>query len=774
MGSHAPHHGHHHPQHHPDADPAQAVDGLVRAIRDLTSDPNYKLVADVFSEFLFVKEQNNQLSTSHQVLLEEYRKFRNELEDQKEILVKERREMELVVQEKVQEIFQLTATRTRLETDLEETHRALNEEIEAATAAAEAAAKKYADLRDQTTLEYADLKARKEQEYADLVDLKKLELSELKALTTKQYQDLEAAKLAVEEEKKTNEAAAAAAAVLAAGTIAALTAAKVELEKTLEQIKADNEATIQALTEKVEGLEAAKKALEEELEAAKQKIATLETTMEERNKEIASLQESLRAAEEQIASLQQTLDEKNNEIDELHGKLTTETARAETAESHNHDLQNRLEDTEHNLEVTSNKLADLEQYRIELQHDNEDTYVAVLDKIWTTIVTLVETSFRHDIDDAILSDASCWTNLRTSPYLKMATQLQIPLPQSNTPAAKGMRISAVLAILSRALHRHVFRPNYLLEDDDEPLVKFLRALEDDDPAREAHFRATMLSMMPERQLEQAARRVKTVVREVSWLVQHLLTALQFEAFCTGLESACRLACEQWMRIQVANMKIEPYFGPPYDDYDWQVLDLPEFAEAIENDKAAVDTDEEAVPTSIDERLESALAEASRVPIPASIRTVSAAGTLPGDKLLLNGNGNHSGEGDNRSLHSVREQDEEEETFEGEVDPDEILLVVWPSMCCVENGELMSITQGLVISKEQARPALDESRPPRPKLIARPGSRRARTMSMPAGQSRSGSPQRAMTGKVTNHFMMMARELDSVAAEDVASQAASAS
>ncbi|KAK4655505.1 hypothetical protein QC762_302960 [Podospora pseudocomata] len=764
MGSHAPpHHNHHnhHPQ-HPDADPAQAVDGLVRAIRDLTSDPNYKLVADVFSEFLFVKEQNNQLSTSHQVLLEEYRKFRNELEDQKEILVKERREMELVVQEKVQEIFQLTATRTRLETDLEATHRALEEEIEAATQAAEAAAKKYADLRDQTTLEYADLKARKEQEYADLVDLKKLELSELKALTTKQYQDLEAAKLAVEEEKKTNEAAAAAAAVLAAGTIAALTAAKAELEKTLEQIKADNDATIQALKEKAEGLEAAEKALEEELEAAKQKIATLETALEERNKEISGLQESLRAAEEQITSLQQTLEEKNNEIDELHGKLTTETTRAEKAESENHDLHNRLEDTEHNLEVTSNKLADLEQYRIELQHDNEDTYVAVLDKIWTTIVTLVETSFRHDIDDAILSDASCWTNLRSSPYLKMATQLQIPLPQSNTAAAKGMRISAVLAILSRALHRHIFRPNYLLEDDDEPLLKFLRALEDDDPAREAHFRATMLAMMPERQLEQAARRVKTVVREVSWVVQHLLTALQFEAFCTGLEAACRLACEQWMRIQVANMKIEPYFGPPYDDYDWQVLDLPEFAEAIENDKA-VETDEEVPPTSIDERLESALAEASKVPIPASIRTVSAAGTLPGDKLLVN-------DTDNGSLHSAHEHEDE---FEGEVDPDEILLVVWPSMCCVENGELMSITQGLVISKEQARPALDESRPPRPKLIARPGSRRARTMSMPAGQSRSGSPQRAMTGKVTNHFMMMARELDSAAAEEVASQAASA-
>lgn len=355
--------------------------------------------------------------------------------------------------------------------------------------------------------------------------------------------------------------------------------------------------------------------------------------------------------------------------------------------------------------------------------------VTVLDKIWTTIVTLVEGTFRPDIDEQILSDPSCWTNLRNSPYLKHATQLQIPLPQSNTPAAKGMRISAVLAVLSRAMHKHLFRPVYLLDDDDENLVKFLRALEDEDPTREAHMRATLVAMMPERQVEQGARRVKMVVREVSWLVQHLLGALQFEAFCSGLEAACRLACEQWMRIQLAQMKIEPYFGPPYDDFDWQVLELPEFAEAAERDAGVPHTTDDTDDAVVDDRLETV--EATEAPSSESAKGAADAADNAG------GGGGSSSSGvlrDDATSHNP-----DDEMMDGEIDPDEILLVVWPSMCAVENGELMSITQGLVISKEQARPALEEQRS-RSRLIPRPGSRRARTMSMP-GQSRGGSPQR---------------------------------
>ncbi|KAJ4289333.1 hypothetical protein N0V88_007084 [Collariella sp. IMI 366227] len=805
---------------HIDADPTHAVDGLVRAIRDLTSDPNYKMVADVFSEFLYVKEQNNKLSSSHQVVLEEYRKFRNELEAQKDGIEQEKRGLEMVVQEKVQEIIQLSAARTRLESDLEDTQKSLDEEKRGAAEAAETAAreyveltekttkeytdleektakeyadleektakeyadleektarqyaelgdktsKEYSDLEEKTAKEYADLEAKTAQEYADLQAKTAQEYAELEEKTAKEYADLEAAKAVVEEEKRLGEEAAAAAAAQAADEIAALTEAKTGLEEVkanneaeieslknnvadletakaeLGQIKSDNEAEIATLKDRIAVLEAEKAKLEEELEAARQDITSLNETIVQKNNEIESLQESLRAAEEQIVSLQQTVEDKNGEIEDLHGKLKAEGERADGAEAHGRNLQTRLDETTQTLRVTTGKLTNLEQYRIVLHSDNDDTYVTVLDKIWTTIVTLVESTFRPDIDEQILSDPSCWTNLRSSPYLKHATQLQIPLPQSNTSAAKGMRISAVLAVLSRAMHKHIFRPVYLLDDDDENLVKFLRALEDEDPTREAHMRATLLAMMPERQQEQAQGRVKMVVREVSWLVQHLLSALQFEAFCGGLEGACRLACEQWMRIQLASMKIEPYFGPPYDDFDWQVLELPEFAEAAEREAGMPHTTAAGDEAVVDDRLETV--EAGSPP----------AGSVAGAANKADSTGGSSG-----GFHDAASHGHEEEMLDGEIDPDEILLVVWPSMCAVESGELMSITQGLVISKEQARPALEEQRS-RSRLIPRPGSRRARTMSMP-GQSRGSSPSR---GKPA-HFLSHAQTASEVAVD----------
>ncbi|KAK4149907.1 hypothetical protein C8A00DRAFT_37492 [Chaetomidium leptoderma] len=811
---------------HIDADPTQAVDGLVRAIRDLTSDPNYKMVADVFSEFLYVKEQNNKLSSSHQVVLEEYRKFRNELEDQKGELNNEKKDLELLVQEKVQEIVQLSAARTRLEGDLEDTHHSLEEAIRNAAEAAAAAAeeyrglqdhtakeyadlqdttskayadlqdttskayadlqdhtsKEYADLQDTTSKAYADLQEATAKEYADLQDTTSKAYADLQEATAKEYADLEAAKAAVEEEKRNGEEAAAAAAAQAADEIAVLTEAKTGLEEVkanneaeieglkgnvadletakadLEQVKADNEAEIASLKERIATLEGEKKNLEEELEAARQEIASLNETIVQKKIDIESLQESLRAAEEQIGSLQQTVEDKNAEIEDLHGKLTAEGERADKAESHGRDLQSQLDDTSQNLHLTTGKLTDLEQYRIVMHSENDDTYVTVLDKIWTTIVTLVEGTFRPDIDEQTLTDPSCWTNLRNSPYLKHATQLQIPLPQSNTSAAKGMRISAVLAVLSRAMHKHLFRPVYLLDDDDENLVKFLRALEDEDPTREAHLRATLMSMMPDRQVEQGGRRVKMVVREVSWLVQHLLTALQFEAFCSGLETACKLACAQWMRIQLAHMKIEPYFGPPYDDFDWQVLELPEFAEAAERDANnggllphTRDDSEDAMGGGGggDDRLETIEASATGAP---SSDTAGGAADAAHNSSSRGGGGGGGGS----SFHDGGSHHPDDDMMDGEIDPDEILLVVWPSMCAVENGELMSITQGLVISKEQARPALEEQRS-RSRLIPRPGSRRARTLSMP-GQSRGSSPTRGNNTHRPAHFLAQSQTM----------------
>ncbi len=333
------------------------------------------------------------------------------------------------------------------------------------------------------------------------------------------------------------------------------------------------------------------------------------------------------------------------------------------------------------------------------------------------MLSLVESAFRQDLDEAVLTDSSCWSNLRTSEYLRHARQ--IPIPQTNTPAAKGMRIAAVLAVLSRALHKYIFRPVYLVEHDDG-IVQLLREVEESDPSGEVHFRSTLLRLLPERQRASGVKRVAAVVREVSWLVQHLLSSLQFDAFRSRLEAACRMACTEWMRIQLAKMKIEPYFGPPYDDYDWQVLELPEFQ------APPPDTQEGGAPTVDGEP--------------------AADGSSQGAEERAGSGGGGADDETETETETAGDDDAVSVTSHDSaatLEPNEILLVVWPSMCAIEEGELASITQGLVITKEQARSAMEEVRS---RGGRKANAKRARSMSMARVSTREGegegSPTRA--------------------------------
>jgi predicted nucleic acid-binding Zn-ribbon protein len=809
-------------------DSVPVVDSVVRAIHNLTTDANYKLVSDVFSEAMFLKDQNRSLKTAKRELLEEYRSFRNELEEERKKLKDESDLIRNKIEEKERRILELDGTNTQLTEAKDLLEAQLREKDEALVAVTTA---KTGLEQDKTTLEalIGDKDARLIQliesnsilgkEKAALESEVKEKTKELAALTNERdaiatsLSD-EAKKLeAVTEEKVGLES-----------ELAALVAAAVEKDAELDRLRGEKAALIQdkdtleskvleqeqdindlsGLKTKIESdlaeVKSSKSAVESELAGATAKIeeqnrdievktediAVLRTDIDERTKELTSMKVELdkvtTAAEEhkaqrdsltkELTDMTTNVADKNAHIEALSSKIDGLTQEVEMAHSSAQSLQGQLEVTtktaeeravaiqtleteltamtstandaktrveflETELSIVSSKaaqlhadlatvsddlrlknirLAELDSYRVSLRSESEDTYVQILDTIWTSIAGLVETQFRQDLDPSVLSDNSCWVNLRQSEYLKDARH--IPLPQSNSPAAKQMRVAAVLAVLSRSLHRYIFRPVYLADDSsgDDCIVGLLRAIARDSPTREEHARATLLAMLPDKQKAAAAKRVSAVVREVSWSVQHLLSALQYEDFCTGLETACKLACVQWLRIQMARMKIEPYFGPPYDNWDWQVLPLPAFGASGHGVHLHGDGEEHEGGAIVDDTDD----------------VVVEIGRPVGDVALVpEKDGRVTGQEDQRSLTSSPRSamDQEADT---QVGPDEIMLVVWPSMCAIENEELESITQGLVISKEQVRTALDEVRG-----RGRQRPTRARTLSMP-GRGVSGS------------------------------------
>lgn len=304
-----------------------------------------------------------------------------------------------------------------------------------------------------------------------------------------------------------------------------------------------------------------------------------------------------------------------------------------------------------------------------------------------------------------------------------------------------MRIAAVLAALSRSLARHVFRPSWAVDggaDADTALGNLLRGLEAASPEHERHLRGALLaaaaSVNPARggkdkgveDLTKGAaaahgrRRAAAVVREVTFLVQHLLSALQYGAFREGLEACVALACDRWAEVQGAAMKIEPYFGPPYDDFDWQVLMLPEkfgggslggggggSGSTLGLDAGSGTIGGTPRGGAAPAAAQDGVAPSSSSPAPSGPRDDDDASTIA------------------ESVRSV-------------VDPADIMMVLWPTMCAVEGGELVSITQGLVMAKDQAATAFEEEGRRRPWT----NGKRARSMS----QSRNGGTGNPHSGK----------------------------
>ncbi|EPE04498.1 mei5 protein [Ophiostoma piceae UAMH 11346] len=544
----------------PGQDPTQVVDGLVGAIKTIAADPNYNLLANIFSEVLHLRAKNAELVSTNRNVFEQYWDFRRDLEEAQARLEAAKLAVETELAGKVQELTDMTEARDKLDSELTDTKN---------------------ELSETTTT--------KDQLEADL------------ASANAQLEELRASKAGLEE----------------------------DLSRVSEQLEEQRNIS----------------------EAAAKEITELQTTL-------SQCVTDLEKTRDDLESTGMQLQEVTKERDELKETLFL---------------------AESDLTVKSSRLNELDSYRVELLEQPEDMYVKILDTIWTRLFQLVEEHFRQDLDDKVLNDASCWTNLRSTEALKGPTQ--IPLPQSNSPVAKAMRIASVLSVLSRTLHKYIFRPFYLMKDDTE-LTKLLHGVEFENPSKEVNIRSTLLATLPDIQRLSAKTRVQHVVREVSWVVQHLLGALPYDSFCSALTEACIVACTEWQKIQMAKMKIEPYFGPPYDEFDWQALPLPEF-----------------------EGLNVAPRRRSGVSGASSTRA--------------------------NSLASAKDSD---------MDPGDILLVVWPSMAVVENGDQQPITQGLVVTKEQATLAFKEVHASR--NGTRNNGKRSRAMSIPsmAKPNITGSPR----------------------------------
>ncbi|RBR09294.1 hypothetical protein FVER53590_09793 [Fusarium verticillioides] len=313
---------------------------------------------------------------------------------------------------------------------------------------------------------------------------------------------------------------------------------KVDFEKQLSSQRAQNEAILkekQAVDEGVKKRQAELTTLQEKLElqssSAKQlmkEIKKKESTINVLEATNASQKETLLKAEKELAtcrseqeSMQERVDGLTTNLGEARGRLTTF----------------------HSFVV---KLDNLEARRAEVGD--------ALDSILKNALSFVESSIGITLDDICLADVSVWARLRNHTSI----QRTIPLPASNSPAAKQMRVAAGLRIYSMALADHVFKSTYLIRNSGFEDV--LRDLETEDPVHEAFTRAVLLKIQPARQARNREARAKMVADQVSDAIADLVPSSQKETLKARLYQISLEACKAWLVIQQLLEPVRPVFS----------------------------------------------------------------------------------------------------------------------------------------------------------------------------------------------------------------------
>ncbi|KAE8139544.1 hypothetical protein BDV38DRAFT_280897 [Aspergillus pseudotamarii] len=281
----------------------------------------------------------------------------------------------------------------------------------------------------------------------------------------------------------------------------------------------------------------------------------------------------LAQAQKNIKDLQKSIQEKETTIKQmkvveadLEGKLASTKKRFS-------DLEEKATATNGLLETTRASLKKLEGYAVGYSTVTEDSAIESFCKLWSYATTEIFGMLKNDLPANTLGITSAWEKLRQR---ELARTYQIPLPCSNTLAAKQMRLALILAILAREINKHIFLPAYIAPVDNENNL-FRKALNNEaalNSEKESFCRSILLSLDPPTQESICLEGIQTVVKNVSEYFYELLSEEQRPAFHNTLSKVVQNAAAVWKPIQRSKRRYELDFDPPTADDECEVFMFP--------------------------------------------------------------------------------------------------------------------------------------------------------------------------------------------------------
>ncbi|PIG89924.1 hypothetical protein AARAC_003551 [Aspergillus arachidicola] len=322
--------------------------------------------------------------------------------------------------------------------------------------------------------------------------------------------------------------------------------------KTLQTLISDKEKCISERDKVVDGLEKKVKKLEFDISKEREKSALAQ-------KEINGLQKSVQEKETTINKMQ------TMEAD-LKDKLVSTNKKVK-------ELENNAAVLNGSLMTTEASLKKLEGYAVKYSAVTEQSVIENLGKLWDYAKTEIFAILKNDLPSDSLQNISAWEKLRQR---ELVQEHQIPLPCSNTLAAKQMRLVIILAILAREINTHIFLPVYIARVDNQynPFRQVLTNEAGIDSEKESFCRSILLSLDPPTQDSICLVGIQTVVKNVSEYLYELLPEDQRLAFHNTLSKVVQKAAIVWKPIQHSKRRYVLDFDPPTADDEYEVFTFP--------------------------------------------------------------------------------------------------------------------------------------------------------------------------------------------------------
>ncbi|KAL1635278.1 hypothetical protein SLS58_010315 [Diplodia intermedia] len=428
--------------------------------------------------------------------------------------------------------------------------------------------------------------------------------------------------------------------------------------------------------------------------------AALEAEKEKCEKAAKVIADSKREMERRGEAARKEAERKGAELAEMAARLKKAEAEAAKAKSSLLVCHRENEDLQADLADTTERLVELESFTEPLSDEKWETSISLLDELWRSCHDLISSYFRKDLPKEILMNSYAWSEIKKPEDFSH----NIPLPQTNSAAAKSMRIAVILAILARLIDKYLFQPSYILHEESglrEILIR--QAIENS--KREAFTRGIFLATFEDEQAEIADELVTRIVKELMHHIHDLLPAAHVEGFRARLEQIVQDARDIWWKAQRLRLRLEPDFQ--VEDYGWErpiqfqfdhhphpghhagALPAPK-QQQQQQQQAKVDTPQQSPPSGPSSKAS-----------PQTPNTGSSTAITPGMPAPVGphipvplANGNTPTPKTHHSHHHGL-------TLPLTLPPDESLLLIFPRIYIVEDDDPEPVTPGTVLLRSQA-------------------------------------------------------------------------